>query len=530
MLWGRAGCARQVEEAMMKVSIRFLWLVSIALSLAGCTIETPPEATPAETQPALTPTQTALPAATFTPIPSFTPTLIPTLTLAPTSTLRPTNVPRAILMVTLQVDNGNPKYTFHPKQSSELENNRMGTMSMLDVFTNVDVYWMRDKHTDHGLKWARLSKDWYDWEEVQDSGEFSTFEVSKFQDWAINELNKNGVQVMYTLLYWDETLKVGDKYPRYVREEEIQRYLEYVRFIVSHFKGRVQYYEILNEPELGSPQQHVEVASYINLVRRVAPAIREVDPQARIVVGATSDLLIDWHRKYLFNILRSDIMPLVDGISWHPLKGASPEYDEVRAYYYGYPTLVREIQETAVTNGFAGEYFAEEMNWRTSINPRWNERLLYPAEVSAKYYARSIVMHLGMDVWAGFGAEKWQTIQPLVKIIKHLSTVLAGVKPAALPVEVTSEAQPIASYGFRRSDGELLLAIWVDNAAVVSYPGAATDLVLPGLAGQRAIATDILNSFEQELVTGVEGGDLVIRGLLLPDYPLFIRLTEAAFP
>jgi hypothetical protein len=106
-------------------------------------------------------------------------------------------------------------------------------------------------------------------------------------------------------------------------------------------------------------------------------------------------------------------MPLVDGVATHPMYGVSPQYDEVRQYYDDYPSLLQEIREVASAHGFSGEYFAEEMNWRTPINPNPYEPWEYSALVAAKYYARGILMNLGEDFWAGIGGEFMTQSRPL---------------------------------------------------------------------------------------------------------------------
>ena len=132
------------------------------------------------------------------------------------------------------------------------------------------------------------------------------------------------------------------QYPRFQTEGEIQRYLDFVQFIVHHFKDRIQYYEIWNEPNLRDRIQWIEVEDYINLVKRAAPVIRQEYPEAKIVVGSTSSLDDPASKEYLFTILRSDIMHLVDVVEWHPMYGCSPECDWLRQYYYEYPSIVQE--------------------------------------------------------------------------------------------------------------------------------------------------------------------------------------------
>jgi hypothetical protein len=109
--------------------------------------------------------------------------------------------------------------------------------------------------------------------------------------------------------------------------------------------------------------QWIEVEDYINLVRRVAHVIRQEDPDGKIMLAGTAYLREQGSRDYTFGMLRSDIMPLVDAVSWHPLYGASPEYD--REYYYAYPSIVQEMKDTVSAHGFLGEYDAGEITWWT---------------------------------------------------------------------------------------------------------------------------------------------------------------------
>jgi hypothetical protein len=57
-------------------------------------------------------------------------------------------------------------------------------------------------------------------------------------------------------------------------------------------------------------------------------------------------------------------------------------------------------------------------------------------------------------------------------------------------------------------------------------PGERATLTIEGVSAQSVIGIDVLNSLEQELIFEMENGDLVIRGLLVRDYPIFLRLVE----
>jgi len=413
------------------------------------------------------------------------------------------------------------------EKSEELEYNRIGFGSCLiaDIHTLQDVDYLIDQDTNLGLKWMRLSIDWFDWAEVKDTGEHSEYYVDSNYDEYVTRLADNDIKILYILLFWDG--EIGDKmgeegYSRFKTEDEIQHYLDYVQFIVHHFKDRVEYYEILNEPEspIAPEQVDVEPSDYINLVKRTIPVIREEHPEAKIVAGATSDL------NYLFDILDPDIMPLVDAISWHPMYGTSPECEQLPDYYYNYPSIVQEIKEISSAHGFEGEYIAEELNWRTSLNPNPVEPCLYSETVAAKYYARGIIIHLGMDITTGvceLGASEWSR-----KVVQGLSTLLAGAQSTSLLIEIQGEATNIKSYSFSLSNGDKLIALWTDGIAVDNDPGVKANLTVQGITSEDVTGIDVLNGYQQSITTSSENGNLIIQNLMVRDYPLILRITESS--
>ena len=135
-------------------------------------------------------------------------------------------------------------------------------------------------------------------------------------------------------------------------------------------------------------------------------------------------------------------------------------------------------------------------------------------------------MNLGMDVTVSqHGHDPTQA--QLFCTIQNLCTVMAGAKPVSVPIEIQSEATNIKSYSFSLSNGDRLLALWTDGVAVDADPGIEATLTLPGFSAQKVVGIDVLHGFEQELITNVEDGNLVICNLLVKDYPIMLRLTPA---
>jgi hypothetical protein len=103
---------------------------------------------------------------------------------------------------------------------------------------------------------------------------------------------------------------------------------------------------------------------------------------------------------------------------------------------------------------------------------------------------------------------------------------MAGTEPLDLPAEIESEATNIRSYSFSLPNGDRLLALWTDGVAVDDDPGINATVTLPGFSAQKMVGIDVLNSFQQELVTSTEDGNLVINNLLVKDYPIILHLSK----
>ena len=408
-------------------------------------------------------------------------------------------------------------------RSPELENNRMGDMVTLqpqvhkeepDSFAN--------RISDAGLKWMRISIDTFDLPEVENPGLHSEYNIYPEQDAAITALNNNGIKPMYVLVFWDEEIQSSKGYSRFKTEEEIQDFLDYVQFIVGHFKDKIEYYEILNEPNAREgTQQYVESDDYITVARRVIPIIRQEDPEAKIVVGAITPLYEPSAKEYFFNILSSDIMPLVDGVSFHGIgPRTSPEYEADD--YYGYPALLQEIKDTASSHGFTGEYIAAELHYRTEETYHEHEPWVHSNIEVAKYMARGIIIQSGMDFTTGTAS--CLECSPTMEVLRGMATIMAGATPTNLQVQIQSQATNIEYYTFSLSNGDKLIALWTDGTAVDDDSGVSADLIINDISSEEVIGIDVLESYQQSITTSNENGNLVINDLIVRDYPLVIKI------
>ena len=414
----------------------------------------------------------------------------------------------------LQKENTELKIRFISRFSKDLDDNHIGT--------HFDSFGIEDERYDLGIyKWgvkrARVAitgtEPVVDW----DIPEFS---IAPKHDDVFTRMADNGLSIIYMLTFWDkETFPSNEDVPcpRFKTKEEIENYLEFVRFTVEHFKDRVEYYEIWNEPDVQNLcPKYIESADYIELVRQTVPVIRDVYPEAKIVVGSVSKTYYADAYNYLLDVLNSDIIPLVDVIAWHPMYGESPEDAETADYYYAYPQMIEVIKETASANGFTGTYHADELSWRTSAGGGSSRG--YSLVVANKYFSRSALMHLGLDIDIVATGPYY--------MLENLSTIMSGAEPVDLPIDIQSKAKKIERTTFSLPDGGYLVALWTDGIAVEVDPGVETSLTIPELYAGEVTVVDILHGVEQELVFENAGDSLVINDLLVKDYPLLIKIVN----
>lgn len=431
----------------------------------------------------------------------------------------------------LQIGNSLPTYKLLPWQpDSVVPNTRMGTGA---AFTQYDLPgWesilgellrLGTKHVQTSLAEGEEPIDW-DWPEDEFHWEYDQF---------IDGLNENEITINYEIHFWDkaghargETLST----PRFQTAEQIEDFLEYVRLIVGHYKGRVQYYTIWSEPGACPGIKCIEPDDYINLLKHTIPVIHEEDPQAKVSIAA----VVLYHaREYLFTVLESDVMPMVDVIQWHGLFDVVPNNFYYGNYYYEYPGIIEEIRQTASANGFNGEYWCTGVTWSSdefpdSYAPDHHEGHVKTDKEVAKYYSRSVLMHLGMDC----GFDHMGGVRPEAlwsyPAIKNLYAVMAGAKPTSLTVTIENEPPKTSTFAFTMPGDDLLFALWNDDEAHEHDPGVKATLTFPGLSAQEVEGINVLCSYRQQLITNYEDGDLVIRDILIKDYPLIILFSDVS--
>lgn len=361
----------------------------------------------------------------------------------------------------------------------------------------------------------------------------STEDLDENNDLCIDAFQSQDISISYIITFWNkEAQNAGEEVPcvRFTNagpdDPETEDYLQYIRDTVEYLSNHgVHEYEIWNEPDNFTCTQGIKPENYVSLVSLVVPEIRSIDPEARVFVGAPSGTDGPASASYLRTIAASnEIMPIVDGLTWHPFYGPSPAYANGASYYLNYPSFAEEIKNLAANAGFTGEYRVDEMTWRGNRNADPGQPWVYEDLVMPKYYARGILMHLGMDIATGVDVDA--RYQMVYSTVRNLSTVMAGHQADNMNVSITSPVNNILSYGFTMSDGARLFALWTNGAAVEYDPGVSATLTFTFDEDMPASVTgiDVLHGYTQPLEFEVDGSQLIITDFLVRDYPIILQM------
>jgi hypothetical protein len=486
----------------------FAWIVMISILLSGCGPGQflGPTLTPTST-PTITPTFTST--LTSTPEPTYTPT--------PTSTPEPNYLVRPLI----------------PKDQSELVDSRINSLVSGCIRNPVSDWsdWVKGLKYD-GFTRARFTLNFSDGPAVDFSYAFIEKQLPNDYVKLFKQMKDLGIKTRYSLSFWDMAYRQNGgivNHNRLSTGEETERYLAYVRMVVTSLKGFVDSYELWNEPDANYDlYQRIAPEDYIRVAKRAIPLIREIDPQAKIVLVSTSSYTDEGTPEYSMKILQSDVIALADTISLHTVNNdASPVFRS--EYYYGYDAMWRNIKQIAEANGFHGEYIADELNYRSNysleLQPEYGDYHPYESEIAAKYIGRMIAINLGLDISVGTSGTNAHARPLEGNMIRNIAYLFDGLHASSFPVTVNSASNLIRYYTFVDEDGNKYIAIWDDGEAKVTSDSFASSIVVEYTSAISVIAMDPFNSTMQETKFSNIENKVVLDGINITDFPTIYEIV-----
>ena len=212
-----------------------------------------------------------------------------------------------------------------PKSSSEFTHSRIGIgFEKLDraVFDPEKAY---DKVADIGVKWIRIQSGWARTEKERGVYDF------QWLDDIVNNLLERGTQPWMCLCYGNPVYSPwAAKYfgavgcPPISTDEEKEAWVNYVTAVVSHYKGKISYYEVWNEPDCryswkhphgeNEPEHGPDAFEYGHFFNMTADAIHRADSNAKAVACAIAH---PYDFTYLNRVLSGGATERMDAFSFH---------------------------------------------------------------------------------------------------------------------------------------------------------------------------------------------------------------------
>ena len=409
-----------------------------------------------------------------------------------------------------------------PRRSSQIQNGPGGVNTSLprEPYLPWNRWWWT-RMVDGGFKWVRIgqyedSSDVTGWDWIeQKRGQFA---LPPQVDDFVDSLADNGANIELQLLYGNPmyTSPAG-KLPGSIlpapgsvhnpdqglyaifwpptTPEQIEAFNRYTTWMVAHFRGRVRYYSLWNEQDgsYWNPKPNAE--EYGRLLKAFVPAVRQADPEAKIVYGGQASLSTMFARRAL------DACQCASGLdvfAYHTYPGGyahntppeSMDYGAfaeltpkaLRAMVRDYPGIRPDIQfwddeynslpfQEGSDESVQAKYVPRALvyNWAASV-PTFLWELINDTNTSEG--DRFGIIHGMMYKPADFAP------RPVFHPLENTNALFSDTKPdPSVEIETSGFSDlsaaadaPFLTYGFRSSEGKAIVAFWL---AAHSWPGGA---------------------------------------------------------
>lgn len=295
------------------------------------------------------------------------------------------------------------------KKSTEIEKSSVGIgLEKLDrnLYDPSKCY---DYLMELGVKWVRIQSGWCRTEKEKGIYDF------KWLDLIVDNLIKRGMIPWMCLCYGNELYTDGAVNsagavgcPPVKTEAERIAWERYVESCAEHYKGRIDYFEIWNEPDgdyCWRPKS--DAAEYSAFSLSTAKTIKRVNPDAKVIAGGIFEVYKYEHIEFLYHFMTEELSEYVDYVSFHGYqldieKGAKSNFENIKVIANRYNSGIGIIQ------GEAGTQSAYSRNGGFSYI-EWTQRS------QAKYILRRVMADIITGVY-------FTSVFTLVDIFENILT------------------------------------------------------------------------------------------------------------
>ncbi len=378
--------------------------------------------------------------------------------------------------------------------------------------------WWWTRMFDAGVSWIRIgqyenSSDQTSWDWVERKR--GVFALPPRVDDYVDSLVDNGVQVQVQLLYGNPmyTSPAG-RLPDTILPEpgsfhnddrslysvfwppktpqQIAAFIRYTRWMVNHFRGRIHYYALWNEQDIGYWNPWGNAEEYGRLLKAFVPAVHQTDPHAKVIFGGLADPSRAFARRAL------DVCQCASGIdvfAYHTYPGyghnLNPESMDHGAYGQETPAKLRElVRRTAgIKPGiiFWDDEFNSIPSWKgsdDSVQSKYIPRgMVYNWAQGVKTFVWLLTSATDGNEYDDFGLIHGLRYQPddfsprpVFSAYQNTNALFSDTRrdrgiritPSGDAAAAGADQPALLRYGFRSRTGKALVAYWV---AARSQPG-----------------------------------------------------------
>jgi hypothetical protein len=430
-----------------------------------------------------------------------------------------------------------------PKRSSQIQNG-FGINSDLPraPYLPWDRWWWT-RMFDAGVSWIRIgqyenSSDPTSWDWVEQKR--GVYAMAPEVDDYVDSLLENNVKVQVQLMYGNPmytslsgvkpdqitpapgTFHNDDRGMNSIfwpptTPDQIAAFLGYVKWMVNHFKGRVHYYALWNEQDIGYWNPWGDPEQYGRLLAAFIPAVHQADPDAKVIYGGQADPISGWAKRALDEC---KCAAGIDVFAYHTYPGygqnMNPESMDSGAYEAESPAKLRDLVRNYPGVRKDIEFWDDEFN---SI-PSWTGS---DESVQAKYVPRGMIYNHAAGVktfvWllaAGVDGNEFDDFgflhglrnlpddfapRPVFYALQNTNALFSDtevdrsitIDAPDSPLFRRQERAPLMRYGFRNKNGKAIVAYWIaaHSVAGAEFPPLVMDLTIRNSGIREPVLVDV---------------------------------------
>ncbi|MDE7408205.1 MAG: beta-galactosidase, partial [Muribaculaceae bacterium] len=391
-----------------------------------------------------------------------------------------------------------------------------------------------------GVGAARIQSGWARCEQKKGKYDFA------WLDEVVDGLCEQGIRPWMCLAYGNPVYGAQKSLGSLIFTDEntMQAWKKYVTAVVNRYKGRVNEWEIWNEPNLRAADQS---EAYASLLMNTADAIRKADPDATIIGGGLSRMPIDFTSRVLDIVKKNNKLDMIDYISFHPYyenpddatSGIIALADLIATYD---PRIKLFSGESGCPSVLEWAHALRYHEWTEYSQAKWVARRLandFALGIRSSIFAIADNQYPNMQQSFGMLCTNLQKEviykRPSFHTMQHIVNLLhSGVKATGSPEYMANTAREIKTVGLSdTNDKPIGVMYWYsDRIPSDDLSWDKIELSIKGLSLNEPVLVDVITGkvYDITLPHGSRsGGRMKFTGCPIWDAPMML-IERSAVP